>query len=156
MTRRGISRARDGSIRVELGPEERLLLASLPLQVEAALESGDPSLRRLFPPAHPDDEAAEEEYRLLVGAGLLDGRRAALQALERTAHADRLAPDELGSWLDALETLRLVLGTQLEVTEETSLAPIDPDDPEAPRLALYHWLSWLQEDVVHALAASLR
>ena len=51
----------------------------------------------------------------------------------------------------ALESLRLVLGTQLDVTEE-SYGPFDPADPDAPRLALYHWLSWLQEEVVQALA----
>jgi hypothetical protein len=47
-----------------------------------------------------------------------------------------------------------VLGTQLDVTEE-SYGPLDRGDPEAPRLALYHWLSWLQEEVVQALSASL-
>jgi len=40
------------------------------------------------------------------------------------------------------------------VTEE-SYGPLDRDDPDAPRLALYHWLSWLQEEVVQALSASL-
>ena len=58
------------------------------------------------------------------------------------------------TWLGALESLRLVLGTQLDVTEE-SYGPLDLDDPEAARLALYHWLSWLQEEVVQALSASL-
>jgi len=38
---------------------------------------------------------------------------------------------------------------------EESYAPLDRDDPDAPRLALYHWLSWLQEEVVQALSASL-
>ena len=33
--------------------------------------------------------------------------------------------------------------------------PDDIADPDAPRLALYHWLSWLQEEVVQALATSL-
>ncbi len=155
MPGRGISRGRDGSIQVRLRPEERLLLASLPLQVETALGSDDPSLRRLFPPAYPDDEAAEAEYRSLVGAGLLDGRRAALQTLERTAHAETLTAAELEGWLGALETLRLVLGTQLDVDDEIGLGQIDETDPDAPRLALYHWLSWLQEDVVQVLATGL-
>jgi hypothetical protein len=47
-----------------------------------------------------------------------------------------------------------VLGTQLDVTEE-SYGPLDPSDPDAPRLALYHWLSWLQEEVVQALSTTL-
>jgi hypothetical protein len=138
-----------------LPPEERLLLASLPPQVEAALESGDPTLRRLTPPAYPDDDAAEAEYRGLVGSGLLEGQRAALRVLERTAHADTLSTDDLNAWLGALETLRLVLGTQLDVNEETGLTPVDPSDVDAPSLALYHWLSYLQEDVVQTLSEAL-
>jgi len=81
-------------------------------------------------------------------------RRVGIGAVERTAHATRLDEDELGSWLGAIESLRLVLGTQLDVTEE-SYGPLDRADPDAPRLALYHWLSWLQEEVVQALSESL-
>ena len=40
------------------------------------------------------------------------------------------------------------------MTEE-SYGPLDTADPDAPRLALYHWLSWLQEEVVQALSESL-
>ena len=47
-----------------------------------------------------------------------------------------------------------MLGTQLDVTEQ-SYGPLDADDPDAPRLALYHWLSWLQEEVVQAMSESL-
>ena len=83
--------------------------------------------------------------------GLLDGKLRALEQLEQTAHAETLTEDDLRSWLGALESLRLALGTQLDVTEE-SYGPLDPSDPDAPRLALYHWLSWLQEEVVQALS----
>ena len=47
-----------------------------------------------------------------------------------------------------------MLGTQLDVTEE-SYGPLDVRDPDAPRLALYHWLSWLQDEVVQALSETL-
>jgi hypothetical protein len=155
MTVHGITRERDGTIRIGLAPEERLLLASLPGQVEHFLGSADPGLRRLSPPAYPDDADAEHEYRQLVGAGIVDGRRAALATLEQTAHADEITPQELDAWLGALETLRLVLGTQLDVTEATGLTPLSDNDPDAPRLALYHWLSWLQDEVVQTIAAAL-
>ena len=95
-----------------------------------------------------------EDYARLVGPGLVDGKLQALAELERTAHATRLDEDELGAWLGAIESLRLVLGTQLDVTDE-SYGPLDRSDPDAPRLALYHWLSWLQEEVVQALSESL-
>ncbi len=153
MSRRGISRRRDGTYRVDLPTEERDVLAALPGQLRDALDAGEPTLYRLFPPAHADDDRANEEYARLVGPGLVDGKLLALSELERTAHAKSLAEDELGSWLGGLESLRLALGTQLDITEETYGA-LDVDDPQAPRLALYHWLSWLQEEVVQALSAS--
>jgi hypothetical protein len=151
IVRRGIERRRDGSYRVRLPSEEREVLAALPSQLRDALAAGEPTLYRLFPPAHPDDDEANAEYARLVGAGLLEGRLLALAELERTAHDEILTEDGIGAWLGALESLRLVLGTQLDVTEE-SYGPFEFDDPDAPRLALYHWLSWLQEEAVQALS----
>jgi hypothetical protein len=139
---------------VRLPQEERQVLAALPGQLRDALAEDEPSVYRLFPPAFRDDPAANLAYHGLVGESLLDGKLAALRELERTANADHLSEPELECWLGAIESLRLVLGTQLDVTDET-FATFDPADPEAPRLALYHWLSWLQEEVVQALAGSL-
>ena len=152
--RRGIERLRDGSFRVRLPADEREVLAALPGQLRDALAEGEPTLYRLFPPAHADDDDANAEYARLVGAGLLEGKLAALAELERTAHAEQLDEEGLGAWLGALESLRLVLGTQLDVTEQ-SYGELDLHDPDAPRLALYHWLSWLQDEVVQAMAAGL-
>ncbi len=152
--RRGIDARRDGSFRVRLPAEERDILAALPSQLREALEAEEPTLFRLFPPAHADDDAANADYAQLVGTSLLDGKLRALEQLERTAHAERLTEDDLGAWLGAIESLRLALGTQLDVTEE-SYGALDRSDPDAPRLALYHWLSWLQDEVVQALATTL-
>jgi hypothetical protein len=153
MPRRGIERSRDGAFTVHLPREERELLAELPAHAHALLDAGDASARRLFPPAHADDPEAEDEYRRLVGSSLVEGKLAALGELARTAESDSLTQAELESWLDALESLRLVIGTQLDITEE-SYGVFDPSDPDAPRMALYHWLSWLQEEVVQALSSA--
>lgn len=153
--RHGIERTRRGEYRVRLDDSERALLRSLPVEVREVLATDDPSTIRLFPPAYGDDGRADDEYRRLTQGELRDGKLAALRTLEQTAHADRLDDEQLGAWLGALESIRLVLGTQLDVTEETYEAPLDPLDPQTPRLALYAWLSWLQEQVVHALSRSL-
>ena len=152
--RRGIAARRDGTFRVRLPADERDVLAALPGQLREALDAGEPTLYRLFPPAHDDDAAANAEYVRLVGASLLEGKLQALEHLERTARAETLTEEDLGAWLGGLESLRLVVGTQLDVTEE-SYGPLDPSAPDAPRLALYHWLSWLQEEVVQAMSGSL-
>ena len=98
------------------------MLAALPGQLRDALAEGDPSLYRLFPPAFTDDDAANEDYARLVGQGLVEGKLLALGELERTAHAETLTEADLGAWLGALESLRLALGTQLDITEESYVA----------------------------------
>jgi hypothetical protein len=152
--RRGVRPSRDGGFRVRLPREERDVLAALPSQLRDALAEDEPSVYRLFPPAFENDPVENLAYHRLVGENLLDGKLAALGELQRTAHAEHLSEPELKSWLGAIESLRLVLGTQLDVSDDT-FTSFDPTAPNASRLALYHWLSWLQEEVVHALAATL-
>jgi Domain of unknown function (DUF2017) len=150
----GIRRRGDGDYAVRLGREEREILAALPAQLLDAIETADPSTARLFPPAY-EDESHEAEYRSLVGEGLVESKVDALSVFERTTQAERLTETELEAWLGALESLRLVLGTQIDVQEEMAFSALDPSEPDAPRKALYGWLSWLQEEAVEALSGSL-
>ena len=148
-----IERTRGGDFRLRLSAGERELLRVLPAELRSLLESDpdDPTLRRLLPTAYEDDDAAEAEYRRLMREELLAGRRSALRLLEETADRERLREEEVHSWLGALNDLRLVLGTKLGVTEELYERAVDPRDPRAHELALYLYLTWLQEELVHAL-----
>ena len=153
MSRR-IGRDGSGGYRLRLPAEERDVLRGLPAQLRELLQTSDPSLERLFPPAY-DDTEADDEYGELVRGDLLEGKLAALEVVEQTVDADRLTEEQLEAWLGALESLRLVLGTKLDVSEATYEQEVDPHDPSAPVLALYGYLSWLQEQAVEAHAASL-
>ena len=146
---RVIERTRDGRFALSLSAAERHLLRELPGELRSLLDSGsdDPSLRRLFPPAYAEDAGAEAEYRELMHADLLGKHREALTVLERTADSERLDAAEVDAWLSALNDLRLVLGTRLGVTEDLYDAEIDPTDAE---LAVYLYLTWLQEQFVEA------
>jgi hypothetical protein len=155
MPTRRIQRDRKGGYRLRLPAEERELLRSLPAQLREVMQTDDPSLRRLFPPAYPDDREADDEFRRLMREELLEGKLAALRIVEETAGADHLTGEQLEGWLGALESLRLYLGTELDITEEVYERDLDPDDPAAPALALYGYLSWLQEEAVAALSSSL-
>ena len=148
-----IERGRDGGVELRLGNEERALLVGLvdELQELLAGDRRDEGLRRLFPRAY-DDAADERAYRELTGDSLLAGRREALDLLARTAGNDRLSAEEADAWLRALNDLRLVLGTRLDVSEEALLDDVSPHDPRAPQLGLYAYLSWLQEQLVEALS----
>jgi hypothetical protein len=149
-----MERAADGGVELRLTREERALLTGLAGELLVLLdgEPGDPALRRLSPPAY-DDEQDEDAYRELMGGELLAGRREALELIARTAGQERLSPEEADAWLRALNDLRLVLGTRLDVKEDTFLEELRPEDPRAPALAVYGYLSWLQEQLVAALSA---
>jgi hypothetical protein len=154
---RRVRRTRSGEYEVRLPAAERQLLASLAEALRAALTGdvrAEPALRRLFPPAYADpaDEAAETEYQSLVHDELLASRLAALDVVEATADRNRLEEAELLSWMTALNQLRLVLGTRLDVQEDADPVP-DPDDPAAPLAAIYTWLGMLLESVIDALEA---
>ena len=143
----------NGEIELTLSRDERSLLAGLAAELRAQLDGDtrDPSLRRLFPPAY-EDEGDNRAYRELAGDSLLDGRRRALELLAETVDRDRLGAEEADAWLRALNDLRLVLGTRLDVQEGTFAEDFRPDDPNAAALAVYGYLSWLQEQLVEALS----
>ena len=146
-------RGQEGAVELRLSRDERSLLAGVVAELRALLDGapGDPSLRRLFPPAY--DEAEDERaYRDLMGGELLDGRRAALDVVAQTVEHERLTPEEADAWLRALNDLRLVLGTRLDVREDAFAEELRRDDPRAPALAVYGYLSWMQEQLIEALS----
>jgi hypothetical protein len=112
-------------------------------------------VRRLAPPAYTDDDASEAEYRRLMADDLADRRLAALAVLEETATAERITEEQAHGWLAALNSVRLVLGTQLDVREDMDELVVGPDDPRGPGLALYGYLSYLLQELVDALTGGL-
>jgi hypothetical protein len=148
-----VKRARGGGYSLKLPEDERQLLRSLPDQLRQLIREGsDPALERLFPPAYSDEPALEEEYQHYMRDDLREGHLGALAVMEETIDAERLDEDQLSAWMKALNELRLVLGTRLEVTED--LTEVDPTDPRAPGLALYGYLGWLQDQVVQVARVS--
>jgi Rad3-related DNA helicase len=151
-----IERTETGDFLLRLGPEERGLLRRLSAELEELLaaEPEDPSLRRLRPRAYEDEEV-EREFRSLMGAELESLRLENLRRLAETAGRDRLDAEELDRWLAALNDLRLVLGTRLDVTEDQFADGFDPSAPHAYELAVYAFLTWLQEAAIDAASSGL-
>lgn len=150
------TRTKDGDFEVRLDDGSRDVLRSVASQLRELLEIdlADPALKRLFPVAYASDPDREEEYRLLVRDDLAERRRKSLELFAATAGATRVSEDELMAWMGAVNDLRLVIGTRLDVSEETDPVP-DPDDPEAPLLALYGYLGYLLESMVEAVSAGM-
>jgi len=149
-SRKLLTRGRGGTWTLHLGADERQLLASLATELDAMLEAqpDDPSLRRLHPTAYIDDEEHEAGWQLLIGEELRATRRAQLDVLRAAAERTELDDDEVQGWMQALNDLRLVLGTRLDVTEDMDM--IELDDPRAAAFAIYQYLSDLLAEIVDA------
>ena len=143
----------DGTYKVRLADWERELLEDLPRQLTELLATDDPSLRRLFPAAYHADAERDAEYQRFMREEILASRMAAAQTLERSAKAEVLTENDLLAWMGSMNAIRLVLGTQLDVTEE--MTTIDPDDPRAPVFGVYGWLGMLVERGIEALQGSV-
>ena len=151
-----VKRVRGGRFALRITGAERDVLRSLPAQLRQLMTGQDaganPDLRRLFPTAYPDDPDKAAEYDAMVRDDLVAERLAAIDVMERTIDSDRLSEEELLAWLSSINDLRLVLGTRLDVAEDLSELDVTPDDPRAESLALYAYLSILEEDAVAALS----
>jgi len=150
-----IRRVRRDRFELRLPEQERDLLRQLCGDLRTLVAAEDPSTKRLFPPGYGDDRAASEAYASLVHDDLASGHLAAIETMESTMGETRLDADQAAGWLTALNEIRLVIGTQLDVTEELYATGVRADDPRASKLAVYEYLGWLQEQLVEALAAGL-
>jgi hypothetical protein len=124
----------------------------------------DPALERIFPTGNRQDPDVAAEFRRLTE----DGLRARKSANLATAIAALAGIEDQKVSLDheqalalvvALTDVRLVLGERLglrhdddfELLEE-QVSGLAPDDPAVYALAVYDFLTWLQETLAHALA----
>ncbi len=150
-----VRRRGPGRYQVRLRPNERVLMGDLVVQLREQLlaSTDDPSVKRLFPPANANDPERDAGYQVLTRDELLEGRLAALDVVERTLDGGELDAAEMTAWMGSLNSLRLVLGTRLDVDEE--LPALEPDDALAPAYAVYEYLGWLLSQAVDALSTDL-
>jgi hypothetical protein len=146
---------RGGGYRVRLGSHEREAVRELCVELRTLVAADAPDVARLFPPAFRDDDEAAADFAELTRDGLEHERLAVFDTVARTIAADQLDEAEAAAWCGALNDARLVLGERLGVTEELYATGIRRDDPRAPELAFYAWITWLQGELVEALASRL-
>jgi hypothetical protein len=144
--------SRQGRFVVRLDSRERELIRQLlgELRELLALAPDDPRVRRLYPAAYAEDEELEDEYRRLTREELQSGRLASIEAVEASIEKDALTLDELTAWMQAINSLRLVLGSTLGITEDDQELAFDRNDPNARTVALYGYLGGLLDEIVDA------
>jgi hypothetical protein len=139
---------------VRLGKHERNLLVELVRQSRTLLEtedpSSDPAVARLFPAAYRDDPLRNLEYETSLGGAPRSGKLLALDTVERTANARALSEEDFLTWMGVVNDLRLVLGTRIEVTEESTEEDFAAGGPR-DAYHVYQFLGWVQQEMLFAL-----
>jgi Domain of unknown function (DUF2017) len=115
----------------------------------------DRVLARLLPDFTKGDAELASGLRTLHEPELIDGKDGVAELVLNTCPPDggriRLNLEEAEAWLAAINDVRLALGTILEVSEDMP-DELPPDDPMAPHLGVYHWLTYVQETLVNAIS----
>lgn len=151
-----VTRIDASSYSLNIDARDRTTLNALLDQLRDVLmnDSSSDIARRLFPAAYHQDEHHEQEYQRLMRDELLSSRLASLSLtsmmLERETSTDSivLTADELNALMRSINSLRLVLGTLLDVDEDEFEAGLNEDDPAYGQYQLYSYLGWLLDWVV--------
>jgi hypothetical protein len=147
---------RDGDrFAVDLPEDLRELLASMvgDLRTLVTTEdpSSDPSVARLYPPAYPDDLLQNLDYDRSQHDDLHDGRLGGIDTVLRTLGATSLTEEELLAWLRTCNDLRLVLGTRLDIQEDSTAEDFAHDREATTSFSAYVLLTEIVGEIVEAL-----
>jgi uncharacterized protein DUF2017 len=146
-----------GSYELRLDDRERALIRQILGDMRALLmlDAEDLRVRRLYPSAYADDKEKEDEYQRLTHEELRSSRLANVDTVEASVESTTLTEEQLTAWMQAINSLRLVLGTLLDISDDDQELSFDPDDPEARTQALYGYLGGLLDEIVDAQLAGL-
>jgi Domain of unknown function (DUF2017) len=155
-TPRLVTRSGSGFV-LHIGRDERAVVTQL-LEELRTLQS-DPAASdataRLFPVVHPADPDQEAEYQRLMREELITSRSAgidtAVEVLSRPGRKVPVDEAEMLSFVRAINSVRLVLGTILDVTEDDDLSA-PPELVESPEYQLYGYLSYVLDACVRAMS----
>lgn len=155
-----IQRTSNG-FRINLDVEERELIHRLLGELRDLLtepDVDDERLRRLFPSAYhqPQDAEYDKEFRRLMRDEIITSRLAGLDLVTESLAPKLSAPPtlseaQMSALLQALNGVRLVLGTMLDVSEDHDLTEIADDHPLVGEYHLYDFLSWVLDSSVRAM-----
>lgn len=144
----------DGTLKIHISDDERAFLKSVVAELrDLVMSESDPSLRRLNPPARPDDVEAESGYRELVDNALLEGRLSAIETVEGGLQSNHVKPDDFGAWMQTINNLRLVIGEHLDVTSDGP--PTLDSEGAVERWSIYEYLGYVLQELIEAIDDTL-
>ncbi len=159
--------ATKAGVRARLDDREMLLVVTALSKTFAEFEEStdemvqggllNPTLLRLFPTTHVDDADAEREYQQMVRPTLakthLESMRHVhdgLKQLSEHGGSIELTLEQARGWLRGLNVMRLVMGTQLDVSED-ELPSITGDTERDKEHVEFIYLGLMLDELVNAV-----
>ncbi|MFT4218308.1 MAG: DUF2017 family protein [Micropruina sp.] len=125
------------------------------------LDSSDPVIARLFPPAYRDDAAAEQEFRRFTQNAQrrtkIEQAQLVLNALlESNGGRDPVVVRrvDVEAWVKTITAVRLTLSVRLGIetaADIDELEQLDPDEPRGVLYGMYEWLGYFLEGLIDKL-----
>jgi hypothetical protein len=138
--------------RAEDAPADELSLLT-GIRTGPTTRPDDRVLARLLPDFTTEDPELAAGLRSLHEPALIEAKDAAaalvLDTLPAAGGKVELTPEQADTWLAALNDVRLALGTALDVSEDMP-DELPSDDPRAPHIGVYHWLTFVQDALVQS------
>lgn len=153
-TGRSVVAATDGSFLLRLSTDFVALVVDLSEQVDELTSEGHRSLARLSPTAYPDDPERSAGYAALAGAELVERRLTAARQLRDALAAGRVERSGIGAIMRSVNSLRLVLSSELGIEDDDHRPPSPLSSSFATYLA-YEYLGQFLFDLVAAARSTL-
>ena len=125
------------------------------------LDTSDPVVARLFPPAYRDDPKADQEFRRFTETAQrrtrIEQANTVLSALmETNAGRDPVLVRriEAEAWLKTIAAIRLSLSVRLGIEtadDLEALEQLDDDEARSVLYGMYEWLGYLLEGLLETL-----
>ena len=154
-------RAKGDRFIVDLGADETAVILRLVGELRSMLTDAEPDesaqalLARLFPVVYHDDDEMEAEYQRLMRDELVQSKLSAFDIVDTTLSGDgRVDEGELLAVMQSINSIRLVLGTMLGVTDDPDAEEVTPGLEDSAEYHLYSYMSWLLEWCVRALTGA--
>lgn len=148
----------DGTFTINLSSGDRDTMVELLEQLGAIVEGDDdnPRAKRLFPVAYHDNAENESEWQSYMHDELVQSRMAAIGlSIGLLRSSIPVAEADLIAFMTSLNSLRLVLGTLLDVSDDSDPEDVPEDHPAYGPGQLYGYLGWLLGWTVEALETTL-
>lgn len=142
MANREIRKVDNDKFVLDIHPQIRQLLKDLKEMTLSHIEESTPAAKRIYPVAYQNSPEMEMDYKKLTRGPLIDHHRQSLSMFENSLSKGELTNEEAMAWMSALNDMRLILGTALDIQEDQGVP--NEDDPNYEGYVVYDLLTYLQ------------